>query len=237
MCLDTGHWRFGTGEHPADAVRELGDRIWHVHFKDADAAVMERSRREGWHGLESTGHGVFSELGRGSVDFPAVLAALRETGYDGWIVVEQDILPGMGDPRASGPHRAYLARSGCSGGAERERRTMADRVRIGVVGTSWWRTPCTCRADGPSAGGREGRRRRVGAGPAPASSRPARTSRRLDTFRTEDHMTRAFVTAVAGGAEPRPTSRRPRHPADPSRRLRAAREAGACIAEIVKAGG
>lgn len=109
VCLDTGHWRFGTGENPADAVRELGDRIWHVHFKDADAAVMERSRREGWHGLESTGHGVFSELGRGSVDFPAVLAALRETGYDGWIVVEQDILPGMGDPRASAArNRAYL---------------------------------------------------------------------------------------------------------------------------------
>jgi len=109
VCLDTGHWRFGTGEDPADAVREFGQRIWHVHFKDADPAVMAESRRRGWHGLESTGHGVFCELGRGCVDFTGVLAALREVGYDGWIVVEQDILPGMGDPKASaGRNRDYL---------------------------------------------------------------------------------------------------------------------------------
>jgi inosose dehydratase len=109
VCLDTGHWRFGTGEDPVDAVRELGSRIWHVHFKDADPAVMAESRRQGWHGLESTGHGVFCELGRGCVDFPGVLAALRESGYDGWIVVEQDILPGMGDPKSSAQrNRDYL---------------------------------------------------------------------------------------------------------------------------------
>jgi inosose dehydratase len=109
ICLDTGHWAFGTGEDPVDAVREFGDRIWHVHFKDADPALMARSRAEGWDGLTSTGHGVFCELGKGSVDFPGVLAALEETGYDAWIVVEQDILPGMGNPRESARrNREYL---------------------------------------------------------------------------------------------------------------------------------
>ena len=109
ICLDTGHWTFGTGEDPVDAVREFRDRIWHVHFKDADPAVMAESRAREWDGLTSTGHGVFCELGKGSVDFPGVLAALTETGYDGWIVVEQDILPGMGSPRESARHnREYL---------------------------------------------------------------------------------------------------------------------------------
>jgi len=109
VCLDTGHWTFGTGEDPADAVREFRDRIWHVHFKDCDPAVVAESRRQEWDGLTSTGHGVFCELGKGSVDFPAVLAALREVGYDGWIVVEQDILPGMGDPKESARrNREYL---------------------------------------------------------------------------------------------------------------------------------
>lgn len=113
ICLDTGHWTFGTGENPVDAVREFRDRIWHVHFKDADPAVMAESRRQGWHGLESTGHGVFCELGKGAVDFPAVLAALREIGYDGWIVVEQDVLPGMGKPKESARrNREYLASIG-----------------------------------------------------------------------------------------------------------------------------
>ena len=109
ICLDTGHWTFGTGENPVDAVREFGDRIWHVHFKDADPAVMAESRREEWDGLTSTGHGVFCELGKGCVDFRGVLAALEETGYEGWIVVEQDILPGMGNPKESARrNREYL---------------------------------------------------------------------------------------------------------------------------------
>jgi len=109
VCLDTGHWTFGTGEDPALAVRELRDRIWHVHFKDCDPAVVAESRRHEWDGLTSTGHGVFCELGKGSVDFPGVLEALRGIGYDGWIVVEQDILPGMGDPKESARrNREYL---------------------------------------------------------------------------------------------------------------------------------
>ncbi len=109
VCLDTGHWTFGTGGDPADAVREFRDRIWHVHFKDCDPAVMAESRRQEWDGLTSTGHGVFCELGKGCVDFPGVLGALREVGYDGWVVVEQDILPGMGDPKESARHnREYL---------------------------------------------------------------------------------------------------------------------------------
>ena len=87
ICLDTGHWTFGTGGNPVDAINEYRDRIWHVHFKDCDPAVVAESRRLGWHGLESTSHGVFCELGRGCVDFPGVLRALQDTGYDGWIVV------------------------------------------------------------------------------------------------------------------------------------------------------
>jgi inosose dehydratase len=109
VCIDTGHWTFGTGGDPAIAIRELGDRVWHVHFKDCDPAVMARSRREGWDGLTSTGNGVFCSLGTGCVDFPAVLEALRDIDYRGWIVVEQDILPGMGDPRESArANREYL---------------------------------------------------------------------------------------------------------------------------------
>jgi len=109
LCLDTGHWVFGTGGDPAQAIREFRDRIWHVHFKDADPAVMAASRESGWSGPESVGAGVFCELGRGSVDFPGVLSALGEIDYPGWIVVEQDVLPGMGQPRESAQrNRQYL---------------------------------------------------------------------------------------------------------------------------------
>lgn len=109
LCLDTGHWTFGAGGDPVAAIRELGDRVWHVHFKDCDPRVVAASREQEWDGPTSVGHGVFCELGKGSVDFPGVLAALEERGYGGWIVVEQDVLPGMGTPGESARrNREYL---------------------------------------------------------------------------------------------------------------------------------
>ena len=100
LCFDTGHWTFAGGD-AVEGIRRHADRIWHVHFKDHEPTVARESREYGWDGPTSVGHGVFCELGKGSVDFPAVLDALRAIGYDGWIVVEQDVLPGMGTPKDS----------------------------------------------------------------------------------------------------------------------------------------
>lgn len=108
LCFDTGHYRFGGGD-PLTGLRQHADRIWHVHFKDHEPTVAARSRQEGWDGIQSVAHGVFCELGRGDVNFPAVLAELTQMNYSGWIVVEQDVLPGMGSPKASAQrNRAYL---------------------------------------------------------------------------------------------------------------------------------
>lgn len=112
ICFDTGHYALGGGD-PVRGVRECGERIWLVHFKDFAPEVLERAKAEAWDYREMVGAGVFCELGRGSVDFPGVLEALGETGYQGWIVVEQDVLPGLGTPKASAErNRAYLASIG-----------------------------------------------------------------------------------------------------------------------------
>jgi inosose dehydratase len=100
ICFDTGHYALGGGD-PATGIRRYGERIRLVHFKDFDPEVLARGAVEGWHYHQLVGAGMFSELGSGTVDFPEVLSALREIGYDGWIVVEQDVLPGMGDPKES----------------------------------------------------------------------------------------------------------------------------------------
>lgn len=98
LCFDTGHYRFGGGE-PLAGLRRHRDRIWHVHFKDCSPTMHRRSRAEGWDYFGSLKHGIFCELGKGDVDFAAVIAELRRTNYAGWIVVEQDVLPGMGAPK------------------------------------------------------------------------------------------------------------------------------------------
>lgn len=114
LVLDTGHYTFGSGVNdPRGALAGLerfGDRVLHVHYKDCDPVVADRSRAEGWAYFKAIGEGVFCELGHGCVDFPAVTDWLRKRQYAGWIVVEQDVLPGLGSPKASaGRSRAYLA--------------------------------------------------------------------------------------------------------------------------------
>lgn len=98
LVLDMGHYRFGGGD-PLSALEKYSQRIWHVHFKDCDSDVAEKSRVEGWDYFQSVSQGVFCELGKGSVDFNTILETLKKQNYQGWIVVEQDVLPGMGNPK------------------------------------------------------------------------------------------------------------------------------------------
>ena len=108
LCFDTGHWSFAGGD-PVQGIREFADRIWHVHFKDHEPEIARQSRVQHWDGPTSVGHGIFCELGCGDVDFPGVVNALQDIGYTSWIVVEQDVLPGMGTPRESAQrNRDYL---------------------------------------------------------------------------------------------------------------------------------
>ncbi len=100
LCFDTGHYRFGGGD-PLDIFDRHAERIWHVHFKDCHPEIAAQALKEDWDYYMAINGGVFCELGKGDVDFPAFIAELRNRNYDGWVVVEQDILPGMGSPYQS----------------------------------------------------------------------------------------------------------------------------------------
>jgi inosose dehydratase len=112
LCFDTGHYRFGGGD-PLQGLRSHAGRIWHFHFKDYEPAVARRAAAEKWDYFGSVRNGVFCELGKGEIDFPALVNELRRMGYAGWGVVEQDVLPGMGSPKESAQrNRLYLKELG-----------------------------------------------------------------------------------------------------------------------------
>jgi len=98
LVLDMGHYMFGGG-NPLEALKKHKDRIWHIHFKDCHPGIAAKSRNEGWDYFKSVANGVFCELGKGSVDFKSIVSELKAQKYSGWIVVEQDVLPGMGNPK------------------------------------------------------------------------------------------------------------------------------------------
>ncbi len=109
LCFDTGHCALGGGD-PVEILKKHSDRIWHVHFKDFDPEIVEEAKVAGWDYKGMIGRGLFPELGQGNVDFVSVLNTLNDLGYDDWIVVEQDVLPGMGTPRDSAiRNRAFLS--------------------------------------------------------------------------------------------------------------------------------
>ena len=114
LVFDTGHYLYGSGSIDGqvvlDGLKRFGERILHVHFKDCQPYIAQQARTEGWDYFKAVQHGVFCELGHGGVPFGAVVEWLRTRNYHGWIVVEQDILPGMGSPKASAErNRAFLS--------------------------------------------------------------------------------------------------------------------------------
>ena len=96
LCLDTGHFRFG-GADPAKSVADYGDLVRHVHIKDCRTSVIDEVDRDDGDLPEALKRGVFCPLGEGDADIPAVIAALRASGYVGWLVVEQDQALGPND--------------------------------------------------------------------------------------------------------------------------------------------
>jgi inosose dehydratase len=110
LCLDTGHLTYGGGE-AVGTIARYARRIWHVHLKDCDPALAQKSRTEEWDYHTAVRNGIFCELGRGAVPFRRVCDALEARHYRGWIVVEQDVLPGLGTPAVSAArNREYLRR-------------------------------------------------------------------------------------------------------------------------------
>ena len=97
LLLDTGHLQFAGGD-PLRVIEKHGARIGHVHLKDVRARVLQRALDQDLTFKDAVYDGVFTVPGDGSIDFGAVLTALKTAGYAGWLVVEAEQDPQRADP-------------------------------------------------------------------------------------------------------------------------------------------
>jgi inosose dehydratase len=89
MGPDTGHLAWA-GADVLQFCRDYATSIKTMHLKDINPEVLGRGQPDWGYGRYSD-EGIWTELGQGAVDFPAVLAILKEAGFAGWLIVETDV--------------------------------------------------------------------------------------------------------------------------------------------------
>ena len=99
LQLDTAHY-FQAGGDPAAAIRKYRRELLFLHLKDVTPATNRFGYR-------------FVELGQGKLDFPAVIAAIKEVNFQGWAVIELDgPTPGRTPKESAAISKEYLEKLG-----------------------------------------------------------------------------------------------------------------------------
>ncbi|MFC4587337.1 TIM barrel protein [Sphaerisporangium corydalis] len=105
LCLDTGHLLIG-GTDPLDLVSRAAARVAHVHLKDVDATLAEQVRAGKLTYTDAVRAGIYRPLGRGDVDVAGIVTRLGAAHYQGWYVMEQDVVLDGEPPEGEGPEAA-----------------------------------------------------------------------------------------------------------------------------------
>jgi inosose dehydratase len=101
LCVDTGHLA-AAGADPSAIVAVDPARVRHVHLKDVDSALADRVADGSLTFADAVRDGMFVPLGTGNVDVTGIVDLLEGAGYQGWYVLEQDVmLPD--EPDGDGP--------------------------------------------------------------------------------------------------------------------------------------
>ena len=101
LTLDTGHLLVG-GSDPVALARRTPERVAHVHLKDVAAPLAAEVAAGRTTYSDAVRDGMYRPLGQGDVDVAALVAALEGAGYQGWYVLEQDVMLD-GEPEGEGP--------------------------------------------------------------------------------------------------------------------------------------
>jgi len=81
LTLDTAHLALGGVMDVAAVIRECKDYIDLFHIKDLGSPSTRNKDRKGRK---------FCPLGDGELDFDGIFDAIRDIGFDGWLVVDDE---------------------------------------------------------------------------------------------------------------------------------------------------
>ena len=99
LTLDTGHASLG-GFDAVSVLKQVPERIAHVHCKDVRRSVFETILNENSSFLDGVLRGMFTVPGDGDLEFQPLFDALSKMNYSGWVIVEAEQDPAIADPRA-----------------------------------------------------------------------------------------------------------------------------------------
>jgi len=102
FCLDTGHLYLG-GADPTEVAKAALGRVAHVHLKDVDADMAVQVRDGELAFRQAVIDGIFKPLGKGAVDIAGFVSELERSGYQGWYVLEQDLVLDADPAEGAGP--------------------------------------------------------------------------------------------------------------------------------------
>jgi inosose dehydratase len=90
MGPDTGHLAWA-GADVLQFCRDYADSIKTMHVKDINPKVMAEGVAAEWDYRTFSAKGIWTELGQGAIDFPALFQILAKADFSGWIIVETDV--------------------------------------------------------------------------------------------------------------------------------------------------
>ena len=102
LCLDTGHLACG-GTDVVELVNKYADRVDIVHAKDVHKEMTDKLLPGEITWSQGIRAGMFAPIGEGDIDFAAIVTLLDEAGFDGYYVLEQDIMIDGEPPAGGGP--------------------------------------------------------------------------------------------------------------------------------------
>lgn len=103
FCLDTGHMFIG-GTDPVWFSGEFAKRVAHSHLKDVDSAKAGQVQAGSITYYEGVVAGMYKPLGQGDVGIGEIVRNLLTAGYQGWFVLEQDLVIQEEPAEGAGPY-------------------------------------------------------------------------------------------------------------------------------------